>query len=976
LPDGLRWTRHRPLRRISPVNAQPWRSAILRFALAGLYVTALLGYATLNAQTVGTTTGSVVGTVRQPTGEAIPDVAITIAGDALMAARATSSAADGRFQIAALPPGNYLISFLLHGFKTHQHRVSVTVGFTSTINVELAMAAHEEQLTVTARSSVLDRRSNAIYDTFDAQQLADLPGSRGMSTLFAAARGVLTTETEVGGSVAAIGGSNSAYGTRGSNRPTIEGIVVSGIGANGLTLDYGSLEQAAVLTGSHGPEWATPGVHIQVVTKSGGNQYRGTLYGDYGHRRWQSFNIDRDQIDRGTQSGGGLSGAETNRQWSYRDANADVGGFIVRNRLWWYGSLRDQEIARRLVNFPVRPHRTGLTNYSGKTTYQIAPGQTVVAYAQVARNHQPNDLEPFGSGGNRLTNATAINLTEGSTTDQHGSGLIWKAGWQGAVRDRLLLEFRFGEFVTELRSQPGSAAPRFEDLETLVVSGGNRTSKSVLRRGQAFAALSYFKDGWMGSHHLRLGGEATRWLAGEVFQEGYPGNVLHVLRNGVPSEVFLFDTPTNSRSGLWTYGAHAADSWQLHDRISVNLGVRFDGYRVFLPEQEHPAGSPAAQRFAAVDNLIDWHVFVPRLGAVIDLTGDGRTLAKAALAQYRVAPGNTVGFNANPNPNQWWMRFQWTDADSSGVWEPGEEGRRLGSRGGIATESLDPALRLPLVNEIAVSLERELPAKISLHTGFVWRSEHDHFARQNANQPFEGFTVPVLLLDPGPDGVQGTADDGRSLTAYDLAPEFLGQPAANIVRNVAGSRSEYWTLDVGAERRLHHRWAFGAGFSHTWNSDQSSTYAGQSVRNNTYPVTPNDLLNTEPGGAHEFTTWTAKAHGTYEAPWNFRVTPVVRHQSGQPFGRTFTAGLRYGTVAVLAEPIGTRRMDHLTTCDLRVEKGFQITQSRRVAAFVDVFNVFNANPEQNVVWSSGSSYLRPINIVSPRIARIGARLDW
>ena len=67
-----------------------------------------------------------------------------------------------------------------------------------------------------------------------------------------------------------------------------------------------------------------------------------------------------------------------------------------------------------------------------------------------------------------------------------------------------------------------------------------------------------------------------------------------------------------------------------------------------------------------------------------------------------------------------------------------------------------------------------------------------------------------------------------------------------------------------------------------------------------YPLTPNDLINAGPGGRHEFPTWTAKAHGTYEMPWDVRVTPVIRHQSGQSFGRTFTASLQYGTVAVLA----------------------------------------------------------------------------
>jgi len=349
---------------------------------------------------------------------------------------------------------------------------------------------------------------------------------------------------------------------------------------------------------------------------------------------------------------------------------------------------------------------------------------------------------------------------------------------------------------------------------------------------------------------------------------------------------------------------------------------------------------------------------------------------KVAFAQYRLAPGNNVGSNSNPNSNQWWTRFEWTDVNKSGLWEPGEQGRLLGRRGGTATESVDPALELPVLNEVAGWLERELPAGISLRTGVVWRSEHDHYERQNANQPYEAFTIPISLRDPGPDGISGTPDDGRILEAYDLAPEFLELPRANVVRNVPGSRTEYWTWEIGAARRLRRRFAFGAGFSHTWSSDQAGAYLGQPVRNDTYPLTPNDLINADAGGRHVFTTWTAKAYATYEIPWDVRVTPSIRHQSGQPFGRTFTSSLRYGSVTVLAEPVGTWRMDNVTVLDLRVEKGFRVAQGRRIGAFVDVLNVFNANPEQNVVWSSGSSYLRPIDIFPPRIARIGAKLDW
>ena len=142
-----------------------------------------------------------------------------------------------------------------------------------------------------------------------------------------------------------------------------------------------------------------------------------------------------------------------------------------------------------------------------------------------------------------------------------------------------------------------------------------------------------------------------------------------------------------------------------------------------------------------------------------------------------------------------------------------------------------------------------------------------------------------------------------------------------------------------------------------------------------FPLTPNDLINAGPGGRFEFTTWTAKASGTYEGPWGVRLTPHLRHQSGQPFGRTFVTTLSYGSVRLLAEPIGTRRMDNTTIVDIRIEKNWR-RGHRRLAGFIDLFNCLNANAEQNAVWSSGTSFLRPLAIVPPRIARIGAKVEW
>jgi hypothetical protein len=232
----------------------------------------------------------------------------------------------------------------------------------------------------------------------------------------------------------------------------------------------------------------------------------------------------------------------------------------------------------------------------------------------------------------------------------------------------------------------------------------------------------------------------------------------------------------------------------------------------------------------------------------------------------------------------------------------------------------------------------------------------------------------VRIPDPGRDGVVGTADDGAPIDGRELRADLVGGEAINIVRNVPNAGTRHWTLDVVGTRRLSRRWSLVAGVAHTWSRNQANNYFGQSVRQNFYPLTPNDLINTSSNGSHAFRMWNAKAYGIYLAPGGVQIAALVRHQSGQPFGRTFSTVLNYGSIRILAEPIGTRRMDHVTLVDLKVGKSFRLSAGR-LTMFVDLFNVLNANPEQNISWVSGS-FLQTLSIVPPRIARVGARFDW
>jgi hypothetical protein len=161
--------------------------------------------------------------------------------------------------------------------------------------------------------------------------------------------------------------------------------------------------------------------------------------------------------------------------------------------------------------------------------------------------------------------------------------------------------------------------------------------------------------------------------------------------------------------------------------------------------------------------------------------------------------------------------------------------------------------------------------------------------------------------------------------------------------------------------------------------DNSASYFGNSLRALQDVATPNDLINTD-GGRYNFTTWAFKINGSYEAKYGIRITPSIRNQSGQPYGRTISAGaangINYGSARILVEPIDTHRQDMITVLDVRVEKAFKIAGRRTVSAFVDGYNLANSNAATNINWSSGATYLTPSTIIGPRLARFGAKFDW
>ncbi len=952
--------------------------------VCALGLSLLLAASTSFAQ-VSATTGSINGKVTDNSGGVLPGVTVTASSSNMQGTRTDVTNEAGEYRFPAVPPGDYKLVYELAGFGTiNREGVRVGLGFTATVNIELGVASLTETVTVSGQSPVVDVSTTTTAASFGQERLAALPNARDFWSVLAAAPAIVVTRIDVGGSAAGTQTGYAVYDTKeDQHRPMVEGIVnTEGTGGSGFYYDYGSIDEVAIETKGHTAEMPWPGVWSNFVAKSGGNTYHAKLYGDYQNESIQRSNIDNSLtvLCPGGRCGD-LQPSDLNRLTKYHDLNGDIGGYVKKDKLWWYGSLRDQNVQVRLPNFPVKAFETGLRNITGKLTYALSQNNKLSAYGMWGQKSQPNRLDTYVIGATAARHNSAD-----STWNQNYWAHTYKAGYESVLGDSAFAEVRGGQFRYVWPNTGYSTAPAFQDTATNLVSGGNRDGWfRTPSHNQVAGSMTYFKSGWLGTHNFKAGGEWFRETFTDERGRGgvgmVPGDVLHILNNGAPAEVYLFATPSISEQGLTTLGLFLQDTWRLNSRLTLNAGIRLDRYRSFLPEQEGPAVgtfNTSQISFPAIDDVKTFATPVPRLGLIFDVTGQGRTVLKANYAQYYWNPGTGLSSDTNNNPAEWYKRYRWTDTNGNGLYNAGEEGVIIAQRGGAASAFLDPSLKNTRTDEVSAWLEHELMPGLALSGGYVYRAIDNFRVLVNENRPVSAYNVPITIRDPGPDGTLGNGDDGAGIPGFNLSAAALALPVRNVTTNLDG-KGEYHTVEFSATKRQAGKWSLAGSFSKRWNKDHSTAYFGQNLRAITTPSTPNDLINTA-DGRFEFTMWTAKINGSYEAPWGVRLTPALRFQQGQPYGRTFLAGaangINYGTQRILAEPIDSRRQDNIVILDMRLEKFITVMSSRRLGLFLDAYNLTNSAAAQNIGWSSGTAFEQPISIIGPTIMRFGVKLDW
>ena len=235
--------------------------------------TGLLAVALLVASAgIAQTTGRIQGTVIDSNGAALPGVTLTANASVLPGHVSAVSDSDGGFRLLSLPPGVYTVTAGLEGFNTVESR-DIKVGIDRTVTLELTMtAAFAGEVTVVGDAPVVDTSSATSGVSMSAETFDRIPMTRDFYAVAQLATGAAADAT-----------GTTVYGSTGAeNSYVIEGLNTTGAerGEEGKILNFDFIQEVEIKTGGLPAEYGRmTGGLINAITKSGGNEFAGDIFG-------------------------------------------------------------------------------------------------------------------------------------------------------------------------------------------------------------------------------------------------------------------------------------------------------------------------------------------------------------------------------------------------------------------------------------------------------------------------------------------------------------------------------------------------------------------------------------------------------------------------------------------------------------------------------------------------------------------------
>lgn len=936
--------------------------------------------------------GSIAGRVIDQTGAVLPGVTVTITSDRLLQPQSAVTTETGAYRFAELPIGTYTVTCELAGFQTVvQEGVIVAAGATVTLNTQLAVSAVVETITVTGESPIVDVRQTGLPESFNRNRLENIPSARDPWVILEQTPGMVMDRENVGGNES---GQQSNFVNRGTdfaqNTWNYDGVNITDNAAAGATpmyFDFGAFDEINITTGGQDPSAQTAGTQINFIIKQGTNNWsgQGSFYGT--DSSLQSSNVSQALQDEGAGAGAPIK--------HILDYGVDVGGPILKDRAFIWGDYGVQDIHKGAVGF-LTP---GCTDPNDVNCLHDDPTKlknyNIKFNLQTTENNKFNFLLAFNDK-TRDTRGASDRRPLETTWKQSGPVRIWKFEDTHIFNPNFLMTGRFayvsGGFALDFQD------PSLRDVQgTYELSTGARTRSYIdfsTVRPQYVANLdgNYFLSNALGGdHEFKFGFQFKRTPVDSFTNFG--GDTTAVLDGGVPAEAWLYRPAAFSYSGTY-YAFHFQDIITT-GRATMRLGVRYD----YQNGKNTPSTIPAHQvapdllpgiDFPGAEDLTAWNSLSPRLGFTYDMTGDGRTIARASYARYYDLLGlyYTV---ADTNPSKISeVDYPWTDLngdkfvqrneiDSSYIlylsnYDP-ENPASL-----VSPNKLDPSLEPPITDEFIVGMERELRPDFSLGVNYVYKRFHRMIWSDwySAGQVVSGIERPyngVTSADFVP-----VADEfnGQDVSYYQLRPGVSN--TGDLITNWPDYHQRYQGIEFTAHKRLSNRWMMNGGFTF---SDHREYFDGSGGIFDPTNIDKRDgeqvyYASSGSGKSGFFlnSRWNAKLDAMVQLPYGINLAGKVSGRQGFVFPETYRSPNRaggIGRVEVLLDPIGTTRLQNLWVVDFRVEKDFQIGDTR-LSGMVDFFNVTNAatvlGRERRQNFSTANKVQ---DILSGRLVRFGVR---
>ncbi len=889
---------------------------------AGAFLVGLLAAVPAHPQA---TTGEVTGRILDSAGAAVPGATVTAQNEATGLSRNTVSTGGGDYTLSLLPPGRYTLTAELTGFKKVVRKgVAVNVGTRVTVAFELSVGDLSEAIEVVSEQPLIETTKSDISGVVTPREIQNLPllnrTFAGLSIIMPEARPVGNfdpTKTRIG-NFAMSGGDGRQLDVNvdgGDNKDNVVGSLIQNFA-------YESIQEFQVLQHRWTAEAgrAVGGV-VNVVSKSGTNQLKGSLFGSY--RSQDTRAMDFFEKQRKAQNS-----AFEKAQFEREEYGGSIGGPLVKDKLFFFAAL--EKFKETSNNVPTVASLTQLRAIPNSQAVDQIPTPYDDTLLTVKVDWQPSSnhslfaryaYQDQSSPNDQIAVPAASDLNNGNSNNTTNHDLVVSHSWTFASNKLNTFAFHFQDFANEiLPNVTGVPLMQFPSVAT--GPNANTPQQTLSRKYQFRNDLT-----WQTSRHgMKFGVNYIKTDLGGYFYFGASGYTVAWFDDPVTISTNRtrypqgFQTPGAVRNIQFAAGEashvqtihqlafYAQDDWRVNDKLTLNLGLRWDANIGNLPDQTtnrtieilRQLDDPLARRLTSDNDALarstpGYKQFQPRLGFAYDLKGDGKSVVRGGYGIFydQIFQNLTLFSLSQSGPEIFSTLLNLTNS-SVGVGQlanyrfgvdplpapppPNYAVLPTGAFGRIN----DPEAMEPYVHKFSIGFQKALGERWSVSSDYVHTEGRQEPRYQVINPRIENVCNPAY---PGANPSDPRCVRGINSRYFDRAFVAAGLPANRLEQInmfATNNESKFDSLTTTLKGRIGRSsmsLSYVLASSRSWGGQPTASYSGNGIA-----IAPDlQFKEGEWGPTRLDERHRIVLSGVIELPYDFQLAPVFQYASSRPY---------------------------------------------------------------------------------------------